>query len=103
VTIYLVRHGQTASNRDSLGLGRDDLPLTRLGERQAAALATRMKDVPLERILSSPLGRAHQTALALAAGRAVGVEMRSELLELDVGETEGLTFPQMRERRRAPA
>lgn len=95
--LYLVRHGETAYNRDGLGLGRADVPLTEAGQRQAAALGRRFANVELTRVLSSPLGRALAVASAIADGR-VTVEGRQELIELDVGETEGLPFPEMRER-----
>lgn len=93
--LYLVRHGETAANRDGLGLGRADLPLTARGEQQAAALARRFAGEPLDRILSSPLDRCRTTASYLADSRGLVVEHRDELLELDVGHTEGMTFPAM--------
>jgi broad specificity phosphatase PhoE len=97
VILYLVRHGETAANRDGLGLGRADIPLTATGEQQAAAIAHRFAGEPLDRILSSPLERCRTTARYLAGERGLEVEHRDELLELDVGHTEGITFPAMRE------
>jgi phosphoserine phosphatase len=94
--LYLVRHGQTGHNRDGLGLGRDDVPLTKLGERQAAALGNRLAAVRFDRVFASPLQRAGQTAMAIARG--VPVESREGLTEMDVGETEGMTFEEMRKR-----
>ncbi|MGI8926155.1 MAG: histidine phosphatase family protein [Tepidiformaceae bacterium] len=96
--IYLVRHGETAYNRDGLGLGRADVPLTELGQRQALAVAARLAEVPLDRVFSSPLERALSVARAIAGERGVPLDVRAELTEMDVGETEGLTFPEMRER-----
>lgn len=94
--LYLIRHGETASNRDRLGLGRADVPLTETGERQAAAIGARLAREPIERILVSPLGRAVATANAVRGERPIELEVREELLELDVGVTEGMTFPDMR-------
>lgn len=91
--LYIVRHGETAYNRDGLGLGRADAPLTELGERQAAAVGRRLGIEPIERIIASPLGRAAVTARAIAGERPV--ELRHELLELDIGETEGLVFAEI--------
>jgi broad specificity phosphatase PhoE len=96
--LYLIRHGQTASNRDGLGLGRDDVPLTEEGVRQAAALGSRLAEEPLDRILVSPLRRAVRTAELVAGERGIALEVRDELIELDVGLTEGLPFPEIRER-----
>lgn len=94
--LYLIRHGETEYNRDGRGLGRADLPLNERGQAQAAALGRRFAGVALGRVFSSPLGRALAVAAAVANGR-VTVETRDELLELDVGETEGLPFAEMRQ------
>ncbi|MGH2633348.1 MAG: histidine phosphatase family protein [Tepidiformaceae bacterium] len=96
--VYLVRHAETAYNRDRRGLGRSDIPLTALGERQAAALGGRLADSNVGRVLSSPLGRARQTALAIAGERPIAVEFREELTEMDVGETDGMALPELRAR-----
>ncbi|MHB2029291.1 MAG: histidine phosphatase family protein, partial [Acidimicrobiales bacterium] len=53
--IYLIRHGQTESNAQQLLVGRRDVLLTELGERQAAALAPLMADVV--HAWASPLAR----------------------------------------------
>ncbi len=96
--IYLVRHGETAFNRDGKGLGRADIPLTGLGERQAEAVGGAFSGVPVARIYSSPLARALRVAEAVARVVGIPVEAREELTEMDVGETEGLDFAHMRTR-----
>lgn len=96
--IYLVRHGETAYNRDGLGLGRSDVPLTERGQAQAKAIMQRFAGVELARVFSSPLGRAFVIAEAIAGGAGVPVEADHRLIELDVGETEGMNFPDMRNR-----
>lgn len=98
MNVYLVRHGQTAYNRDGLGLGRDDAPLTELGQWQTRAVARRLARERFDRVLSSPLGRARQMADAIAAEHRLPVEVREELIEMDVGDAEGLTFAEMREK-----
>jgi len=98
VILYLIRHGETAYNRDGVSLGRKDVGLTPFGERQAAAVARALAKQPLDHILSSPLARALATASALGSARGVKPEVRNELIELDAGEAEGLTFPELRER-----
>lgn len=95
--LYLVRHGETAHNRDGIGLGRKDVPLNDLGRQQAAALATLLAEVSFDAAFASPLSRAVETAKIIVAGR-VPVVRHTGLLELDVGETEGLPFLEMRER-----
>jgi len=98
VILYLVRHGETASNRDGLGLGRSDVPLTEFGLAQGEAAAARLADEPIARVLTSPLQRAATIGRIIASHRGVDLEVRDELIELDVGETEGMPFPMMRER-----
>jgi broad specificity phosphatase PhoE len=94
LNIYLVRHGETAHNRDGIGLGRLDAPLTALGLAQAAAAGARLRNLQPQRVFSSPLAR----AAAVAGSIGVTVEFNDSLTEMDVGETEGLAFPVMRER-----
>ncbi len=61
--IVLVRHGQPEWVRD--GLNVVDPPLTDLGHRQAAAMATQLLGDTFDEILVSPLLRARQTAAPL--------------------------------------
>lgn len=96
--IYLVRHGETAHNRDGLGLGRADVELTELGRRQAEAVGLKFADLRFGRILSSPLQRAKTVADEIARHHGPEVELLESLTELDVGETEGLAFAEMRAR-----
>ena len=58
--LYLVRHGESASNIDGIiqSLGSE---LSEKGKEQAEFLAARFKDIPVDIIISSPLKRAKQT------------------------------------------
>lgn len=94
--IYLIRHGQSSHNRDGLTFGRADVPLTPFGQLQVEALGRRLAGEPIQRVLASPLARAAETAAAIAAPHRLPVDSRDELLELDIGETEGLAFEEMR-------
>ncbi len=96
--LYLVRHGESTYNRDGLGLGREDPPLTDLGLRQTAAAVERLAGERVDRILTSPLERAAAIARGLAERTGAPLETRGDLIEMDVGETEGLPFREMRER-----
>ncbi|HLZ72060.1 MAG TPA: histidine phosphatase family protein [Dehalococcoidia bacterium] len=96
--LLLLRHAQTAHNRDGLVQGRADNPLSELGQRQAAALAERLSTAPLEAIYSSPLVRARQTAEAIAAPHGLGVAIEPDLIEMDIGAMEGLSGAELRER-----
>jgi len=82
--LYVVRHGETAANVDGLLLGRADPSLTDLGARQAERLAN-MLPRP-DRVVSSPLRRARDTAAALGTT----VEVDERWIELDYGELDGV-------------
>ena len=96
--LYLIRHGETASNRDGLGQGRADHPLTEAGLLQAAAVAKRFDQHPVDLVVSSPLLRARSVAEVVAERSGCPVELNDDLHEMDVGETEGLTPAGMRQR-----
>lgn len=96
--IHLVRHGETAYNQQGLALGRADVPLTPLGEQQAAAAGRALAGHAIDQIFTSPLERAAMTARAVAAEKGTAIEVRDELLEMDVGITEGLAFGVLREK-----
>src|SRR3954464_3037594 len=72
--IYLVRHGETAWNREHRWQGQRDIPLTVLGEAQARAAGRRLAhmDPPPAALYASPLIRAWQTAVLI--GTACGPE-----------------------------
>ncbi len=96
--LHLVRHGETEYNSGGLGLGRADIPLSALGLLQAQALGERFAGGRVDRVISSPLGRATATATAAAAAHGLPVEQLPALIEMDVGETEGLAFVEMSQR-----
>ena len=96
--LFLIRHGETESNRRGLALGRADVPLNERGRWQAGRLAAALAAEPLVAVYSSPLSRALDTARPIAG--ALGLEVRTEsgLQEMDIGEAEGLTFAEVRAR-----
>jgi broad specificity phosphatase PhoE len=96
--LYLVRHGETDSNRNSLALGRADIPLNQRGLEQARLLGEALANEPISAVYSSPLMRAQQTASAVAARRSLGVQVKPGFIEMDIGEADGLTFPEVRRR-----
>ena len=77
VRVYLVRHGESASNKWGLIAGQDDVPLTTNGIEEAKNLGRKSKYLqqnnnvlPFVRVYSSDLSRARDTAIyALREGR----------------------------------
>jgi len=90
--LFLVRHGATTANenRPYILQGRNmDLDLSELGRRQAEAVGALLADYSIDRIYSSPLVRARQTAEAIAKHHPLTVTAVEEVTECDVGRWEG--------------
>ncbi|MEE3311642.1 MAG: histidine phosphatase family protein, partial [Acutalibacteraceae bacterium] len=87
--IYIVRHGQTQLNRKSVLQGRSDHPLNDVGREQAKSVGDAFRDagIVFDKVYSSPLGRAVETA-ELIAGDAP-IEVEEALIEMDYGPYEG--------------
>jgi broad specificity phosphatase PhoE len=97
--ISFVRHGETALNRDGRLQGRVDSELSARGLEQVARLATRVSEWEITAVYSSPLARARQTAIAIAAVGGCEVEVDERLIELDYGEWDGMALADIRTKR----
>lgn len=91
--LYLLRHGQTEFNVKKLVQGRCDSPLTDLGRKQAGMAAAWLKahDVAPDKVVSSPLGRAMDTAQLVATellGPDAAVEPCEGIIERSYGSFE---------------
>ena len=84
MSLVVVRHGRTEANAGRRLLGRLDLPLDELGRAQALALGRAIG--PVDRVVTSPLRRARETAACLDAPATVD----ERFVELDYGEYDGL-------------
>lgn len=90
--LYLVRHGQTPGNVRHQLIGHTDMALDDLGLRQAEQVATRLRDVPLDAIVASPLQRARVTASEIARHHVIEIQLDHRLKEMNFGHAEGLTI-----------
>ena len=91
--LYLLRHGQTEFNVKKLVQGRCDSPLTDLGRKQAGMAAAWLKahGVVPDKVISSPLGRAMDTASPVATellGQDAAVEPCEGIIERSYGTFE---------------
>jgi probable phosphoglycerate mutase len=93
----LVRHAETEWSLSGQHTGRTDLPLTAHGRETAAALADPLSAWSFPTVLVSPSLRARETCEL--CGLAGAAEPCEDLLEWDYGDYEGLTSPQIEERR----
>ncbi len=90
--VFLVRHGETDWNREGRFQGQMDIPLNGTGLVQARSVAEALKDVSLDRIVTSPLSRARETARPLAEVKELRAELSEGLIEIGHGLWEGRTY-----------
>ncbi len=88
-TIYLVRHGQTAWNKEEIFRGRTDVPLDETGLKQAELVGEYFREIEIHAVYSSPLSRARQTAEGIARIHNLPVEMLSGIIDMSFGKWEG--------------
>ncbi|WP_265446548.1 MSMEG_4193 family putative phosphomutase [Flexivirga meconopsidis] len=80
-TVLLVRHGRTTANSSGVlagwtpGIGLDDT-----GRQQVARLGANLAELPIARIVSSPLQRCQETAAAILAARSGGEVLTDDRL-----------------------
>lgn len=93
IRLILVRHGETEWNSSFRFQGQTDIPLGDEGRRQASLLAERLSQVQFEKICSSPLSRAYETAAIITAvsSSAPAIVPLEQLSEMCFGDWEGLT------------
>jgi broad specificity phosphatase PhoE len=94
--LILTRKGETEANLRGVYQGQSvDSHLTSRGEKQARLLGEALKEqYRVERILTSPLMRAKETARAVAEILGVKVEVDEDLIEMNFGRFEGKTVSQ---------
>jgi len=91
-TILLVRHGQTAWNREERFRGQVDLPLDDWGLKQAEAVGGRVASGwQPSAVYASSLQRTLQTAAAIARACGLRATIHDGLLDIDYGMFAGLT------------
>jgi broad specificity phosphatase PhoE len=91
--LVLLRHGATEWSASGKHTGRTDVPLTLLGEEQAARVGRLIADRSFALVLASPLRRAQVTAELAGLSH---IETDANLVEWDYGGYEGLTTAQIR-------
>ena len=89
-TLYLIRHGETDLNRQGRFCGSTDMPLNGRGIAQVETLREPMSRFDLDRIYSSPLERAVETAERVRNGRNIEIVPIDGLREIDCGKWETL-------------
>lgn len=94
-TLILMRHGETAWNREKRIMGDLDIPLNELGKKQCANAAALLDGFGVDRIVTSPLMRAAQTAEIVASRLSVPVIAEPRLVEVRFGQWQGKTYEEV--------
>jgi alpha-ribazole phosphatase len=95
VEIYLVRHGETESNRERRYQGWTESPLSELGLRQAEKVGHYLSARGVDELFCSDLKRALHTARVIGSGCGMKPLVTPLLREINFGQWEGLTFEEI--------
>ena len=90
--LFIVRHADAIPDEDEIipsGI-YDDLPLSRVGRKQAHALAKRLGDLSFNAIYSSPLRRCLETAAPVAKRLGITPIILPDLKEIRLGQVNQL-------------
>ncbi|MET3287905.1 UNVERIFIED_CONTAM: putative phosphoglycerate mutase [Brevibacillus sp. OAP136] len=96
--LYLIRHGETDWNKERRIQGHSDVQLNAIGLEQADKLAEFLARDRFNKIYSSDLKRAYDTAFRLSQATGSPLEALVRLRERSYGKLEGLSYEEVRER-----
>jgi len=95
--VIFIRHGETLWNIEEREMGHLDSPLSERGEKQAEAIAERLKQNSFTHLYSSDLGRATQTATSISQACNLEINLDIELRERNMGIFQSYTRKEMKE------
>ncbi len=91
--VLLMRHGETAWNREGRVMGRSPVELDEAGRAQVELAIPFARKIKPDLIVTSPMARARQTAEIIAGGLgAVAIVAEQDLEEVRYGRWEGMVF-----------
>ena len=97
-TVILIRHGQSVANLEHVFAGHFDVDLSELGHEQAKRTAGEVaKNFKIDKIYSSDLLRAYNTAVPLSKLTGIEIIPDKGLREIFAGEWEGRLFDELAE------
>jgi len=88
-SVYLIRHGETAWNKEEIFRGRTDISLNEIGFREAELVGEYLKWKDIHVIYSSPLSRARETARRIAQVFNLKVQPLEGITDMSFGKWEG--------------
>ena len=97
-SVYLVRHGETAWNKEEIFRGRTDISLNEIGFREAELVGDYLKGKDIHVIYSSPLSRAMETARSIAQVFNLKVQPLEGIIDMSFGKWEGVSLKEVQTR-----
>ncbi len=95
--LYFIRHAESEANKKRILASRLPFPLTDEGREDARRIAAELKElVRINRIISSPLLRAKQTAEAFSKAYDVPVSLDGKLSEQNLGRYSGMSYDEVK-------
>ena len=89
----MMRHGQAENNVNKILVGRHvEAHLTEYGKRQVADTAMYLKEIPITRILVSPVIRTIETAKIVCEILGTTYEVDERLYEIELGKLVGMNY-----------
>ena len=88
--LFLIRHGETAWNKEKRLQGQTDTPLSEFGKEQASKLAEKLKNKGIELIFSSDLKRAKETSEQISNQLGIEIIYHPGLREIHLGDAQGI-------------
>ncbi len=96
--VYLVRHAEVEKPAGRTFFGTTDLHLSSRGISSAGELRDRFSKLHIEAVYCSALRRSRDTAAIIAGGCGMEPVVREEFNEIDMGEWEGRSFEEVKEK-----
>ncbi|NLC66807.1 MAG: histidine phosphatase family protein [Clostridium sp.] len=90
--LYITRHGETKWNREKRFQGWKNSPLTEKGVLDGKKLNEIVKEKKIDKIYTSPLKRAYETATYAKGDKDIDLIVLDELREINMGSWEGRTI-----------
>ena len=95
--LYFIRHAESEANKQRILASRQPFPLTAAGRDDAGRIASELKRlVPIDKIISSPLLRARQTAEAFCNEFNLTLSVDERLSEQDLGPYSGMNYDEVK-------
>lgn len=91
-SLLLVRHGETEWTRARRVTGRQPVALSDAGREQAHGIVPLLRALAPDRVVTSPLARARETAEMVSAALGAPLTVEPDLVELDFGAWEGRAY-----------